>query len=71
MFETPDAAQTWSAETEAVAAEDADPLDIPIPTASYRDRNQRQQKGHIAQDGWTKPIPANPPVVIANPTLMT
>jgi hypothetical protein len=45
MFETPDAAQTWSAETEAVAAEDADPLDIPIPTASYRDRNQRQQKG--------------------------
>jgi hypothetical protein len=33
MFETPDAAPTSSAETEAVAAEDAGPFDIPIPTA--------------------------------------
>jgi hypothetical protein len=33
MLETPDAAPTCSWETEAVAAEEAGPLDIPIPTA--------------------------------------
>ena len=33
MLDTPDADPTWSAGTQAVEADDAGPLDIPIPTA--------------------------------------
>ena len=33
MFDTPEADPTWSMGTQAVEADDAGPLDIPIPTA--------------------------------------
>jgi hypothetical protein len=67
MLETPDAEPTWVAETDAVAADDAGPLDGPIPMATATGRT----KAAYRHGASTKPIAANPPAVIANPAATT
>src|SRR3954467_5745374 len=68
MFEIPDAAPTWCGGTEAVAAEDAQPLDSPIPIAAPISGSTKAPYPH---DPVTKISTPNPAVVITNPTQIT
>src|SRR4051812_10456666 len=68
MFETPDAAPTWAGGTHAVAAEDAGPLERPIPTATATSGRTTAAYRH---EPSTMPIHANPAAVTANPMATT
>src|SRR6478735_10987034 len=68
MLETPDAPPTCSWGTEAVAAEEAGPFDIPMPTAIARIGSRNVA---YAQEDWVKPIAANPAAIRMKPTPMT
>src|SRR5918995_1680198 len=68
MFDTPDASPTWLAGTAAVAADDAGPLDSPIPTATAISGRTKAAYPH---ELWLMPTTANPTAVIANPAPTT
>src|SRR5215203_3519805 len=65
MLETPDALPTWCSGTAAVAAEDAGPLDMPMPTAMAMSGSRNAE---YFQDGSAKPTMTKPAVVRAKPT---
>ena len=65
MLETPDAPPTWCSGTAAVAADDAGPLDMPIPTAMATSGSRNAAYFH---EESTKPTMTKPAVVSANPT---
>src|SRR6478609_9875591 len=64
MLETPEAPPTWFSGTDAVAADDAGPLDMPMPTAMATSGSRNAAYVH---DAWTKPTTTKPRVVRANP----
>src|SRR4029079_525688 len=64
MLETPEAPPTWFSGTEAVAADDAGPLDIPMPTAMATSGSTNATYVH---DAPTNATTTNPIVVRANP----
>src|SRR6476659_1528084 len=68
MFETPDAAPTWSADTAAVDADEAGPLDRPMPTAIAISGSRNAE---YFQSGLTRPIATKPTVVIRKPSTIT
>src|SRR4051794_38833948 len=67
MLETPDASPTWFSGTAAVAADDAGPLDRPMPTATATNGSRNAAYRHEAP---TRPMTTNPAVVRTNPTPM-
>src|ERR671912_2713326 len=68
MFDTPEASPTWLAGTAAVAADDAGPLDSPMPTATAI---SGRTKVVYAHELWLMPMNANPTAVMANPAPTT
>ncbi len=68
MLETPDAAPTWFSGTDAVAADEAGPLDSPIPTATA---TSGSTKAAYRQSASANPTAANPTAVSTNPIPMT
>ena len=68
MFDTPEASPTWLARTAAVAADEAGPLDNPIPTATAISGRTKATYPH---ELWLMPMTANPTAVIANPAPTT
>src|SRR5215203_7031284 len=68
MFDTPDAAPTCAADTEAVEAEVAGPFERPIPMATaIRGRTKAAYLHEVS----TNPMVAKPPAVIAKPAATT
>src|SRR6476469_3728370 len=68
MFETPEADPTWLAGTHAVEADEAGPLDRPIPTATATSGSRKTTYFH---EDSTKPIAANPTPVSRKPRVTT
>src|SRR5258707_4327915 len=68
MLDTPEAAPTSRCGTEAVAAADAHPLDMPIPTATT---TSGSTNGPYAHESVTKLSTAKPPVATADPIATT
>src|SRR6478672_13708100 len=64
MLDTPEAPPTWFSGTAAVDADDAGPLDMPIPTAMATSGSRNAE---YCQDAWTRPTMTNPRVVRAKP----
>src|SRR5438128_2487022 len=67
MFDTPDAAPTCFSSTEAVAAEDDGPLDIPIPTAAAITGRTKATYRH---ELCVRPMAAKPAVLMRKPAPM-
>src|SRR6478609_1211775 len=64
MLDAPDADPTCSTGTHEVEADDAGPLDIPMPTATAM---SGMTKARYSQSASASPMTANPAVVMANP----
>src|SRR5262245_47576672 len=68
MLEMPDASPTWSADTAAVDAEEAGPLQSPRPTE--RTTSGPTSAAYVQLD-CTKAMTANPPAVSTKPSATT